>query len=74
VKPCPQDALEIKLSYQIGFFNASLRPKILSDEKIGWSAVDTKGNVETFEIITKYIPVPVEEPGLDEFVDPGATI
>jgi len=74
VKPCPQDALEIKLSYQIGFFNASLRPEILSDEKIGWSAVDTKGNVERFEIITKYIPVPVEEPESEEFVDSGATI
>jgi hypothetical protein len=66
--------LEIKLSYQIGFFNASLRPEVLSDERIGWTAVDTKGNVEKFEIITKYIPVPVEETEVEEFMDPGATI
>jgi adenylylsulfate reductase subunit B len=60
VKPCPQDALEIKLSYQIGFFNASCARRYFGRQD--WLVtVDTKGNVERFGI-TKYVPVPVEEP------------
>ena len=29
VKPCPQEAVEMRLSYQLGFFNAKVQPHII---------------------------------------------
>ena len=55
VKACPIGAIEMKLSYQMGFFNSTLKPYKISDDMIGWKAIDINGNVEEFKIKTKYI-------------------
>src|SRR3990172_6659639 len=43
VKPCPQEAIEVKLPYQMAFHDASLTPHILSPTMIGWTLVDSHG-------------------------------
>jgi adenylylsulfate reductase subunit B len=74
VKPCPQEAIEMKLSYQIGFFNAKVQPHIISSELIEWECVDTHGNEERFRIPTKYVPVEIDEEPLAEEPSTGAGI
>lgn len=62
VKGCPQEALEVRLSYQVALRGASVRPHILSSDKIEWTAVDRQGNVEQWVIPTKWLPVALDEP------------
>ncbi|MBI4715467.1 MAG: 4Fe-4S binding protein [Nitrospirae bacterium] len=62
VKVCPEEAIEFRLSYQLGFHNAKLVPHIAkSRDSITWELTDTQGNVETFTIRTKILPVDLDE-------------
>jgi len=74
VKPCPQEAVEMRLSYQIGYFNARVQPHIISSELIEWECTDTQGNVERFRIPTKYVPVAIDEEPPAEEPSTGADI
>ena len=74
VKPCPQEAIEMRLSYQIGYFNARVQPHIISSELIEWECTDTQGNVERFRIPTKYVPVAIDEEPPAEEPSTGADI
>jgi adenylylsulfate reductase, subunit B len=74
VKPCPQEAIEMRLSYQLGFFNAKVQPHIISSDTIEWECVDTKGNVEIFRMPTKYIPVALDEEPSEDDPRAGADI
>ena len=74
VKPCPQEAVEMRLSYQIGYFNAKVKPHIISSELIEWECTDTQGNVERFRIPTKYVPVAIDEEPPAEEPSTGADI
>ena len=62
VKACPEEAIEFKLSYQLGFQKAKLIPHINGKrDKITWEAIDNHGNVEEFVIPTKLLPVALDE-------------
>ncbi|MDP3939735.1 MAG: 4Fe-4S dicluster domain-containing protein [Deltaproteobacteria bacterium] len=74
VKPCPQEAIEMRLSYQLGYFNAKVQPHIISSDTIEWECVDTKGNVEIFRMPTKYIPVALDEEPSEDDPRAGADI
>jgi adenylylsulfate reductase subunit B len=53
VKACPMRAIETRLPYQLAFYGASLKPKVKKDMII-WTLKDGEGNVETFEIKTRF--------------------
>lgn len=74
VKPCPQEAIEMRLSYQLGFFNAKVQPHVISSDTIEWECVDSRGNVEIFRMPTKYIPVALDEEPSEEDPRAGADI
>ena len=74
VKPCPKEAIEMRLSYQIGYFNAKVQPHIISSELIEWECTDTHGNVDRFRIPTKYVPVAIDEEPPAEEPSTGADI
>ncbi len=62
VKACPEEAIVFRLSYQLGFPNASLIPHVKTKEnKIEWEAVDRDGHKELFSIRTKVLPVELDE-------------
>ncbi|OGW14089.1 MAG: hypothetical protein A2035_07240 [Nitrospirae bacterium GWA2_42_11] len=62
VKVCPQEAIEFKLSYQLGFHTAKLLPHIHDTRDfITWELRDTKGNTDKFTIRTKILPVELDE-------------
>ena len=73
-KPVPQEALEMRLIYQLGFFNAKVIPHIISSDTIEWECIDTKGNAEIFRMPTKYIPVAIDEEPSEEDPAAGADI
>jgi len=62
VKACPEEAIHFQLSYQMGFFSASLQPHVHKDRNhITWTCVDAHGNKEEFKIRTKVLPVALDE-------------
>jgi adenylylsulfate reductase subunit B len=62
VKVCPEEAIEFRLSYQLGYQTAKLVPHIhKSRDFITWELTDTQGNVENFKIRTKVLAVDLDE-------------
>ncbi|MBI5406918.1 MAG: 4Fe-4S binding protein [Nitrospirae bacterium] len=62
VKVCPQEAIEFRLSYQLGFHTARLLPHIHDTRDfITWELIDTKGDIDKFTIRTKILPVELDE-------------
>ena len=62
VKVCPEEAIEFRLSYQLGYHNAKLAPHIhKTRDFITWELTDTQGNVEEFTIRTKVLAVELDE-------------
>lgn len=52
VKACPNQALEIRLPYQLGYYPAKLVPEV-HDKEIVWTCTDINGKTEVFRVITK---------------------
>ena len=52
VKICPQEAISLKLPYQLGYYPAQLIPKVGADH-ITWICVDLHGKVERFTMRTR---------------------
>ena len=62
VKVCPQEAIEFKLSYQLGFHTAKLMTHIHDTRDfITWELIDTNGATDNFTIRTKILPVELDE-------------
>ena len=62
VKACPEEAILFRLSFQMGFPNASLQPHVVPSQNIiTWEAVDSHGQRESFTIPTKVLPVELDE-------------
>jgi adenylylsulfate reductase subunit B len=62
VKVCPEEAIEFRLSYQLGFHNAKLVPHIhKTRDFITWELTDIEGVVENFTIRTKVLEVALDE-------------
>lgn len=62
VKVCPEEAIEFYLPFQMGSRTARLAPHVAkSRDQITWECVDMRGNVETFTIRTKILPVELDE-------------
>ena len=62
VKACPEEAIRFQLSYQMGFYNASLQPHIHKDRQhITWKLVHPDNTHEEFTIRTKVLEVALDE-------------
>ena len=55
IKACPNNALELKIPYQLGYFKASLKP-IMGKNKIVWKCRDIFGNETTYNFMTRKTP------------------
>ncbi len=56
VKICPQGAIETKLPYQLGYFQAKLIPLRVGEDKIFWTVIDINGNQERYGYVTRGKP------------------
>jgi len=62
VKACPEEAIIFRLSFQLGYPNASLQPHVhAAQNQITWEGVDSQGHSETFTLPTKILPVALDE-------------
>ncbi|CEP66393.1 4Fe-4S ferredoxin-type, iron-sulphur binding domain [Moorella glycerini] len=52
VKSCPQGAIETRLPYQIGYYQAKLIP-LMGTNRITWTCIDINGKVERFSFKTR---------------------
>ncbi len=55
VKVCPQEAIDLILSYEISNRGASLKPKLIDNNIIEWVLKDRKGEISTYRQSTKYV-------------------
>lgn len=47
VKACPRNAIETRVTYQLGYCNATLKP-FMAKNSITWKCTDIYGNVKTY--------------------------
>ena len=63
-KVCPQEAIDVVLSYEISNRGALLKPKIIDSNTIEWILKDQKGKVSSFRHSTKHLSL--EEDAADK--------
>ncbi len=54
IKVCPRGALETKMPYQLGYFNAKLRP-LMGKNTITWVSTDIYGNEKKFKYTNRIV-------------------
>ena len=57
VKACPQEAIEVVLSYEISNRGASLKPKVIDNNTIEWFLQDKQGHITCYRQSTQYLPL-----------------
>ncbi|MEE9505455.1 MAG: hypothetical protein V3V90_10005 [Thermodesulfobacteriota bacterium] len=57
VKVCPEEAIEVVLSYEISNRGASLKPHTIENDTIEWVLQDKEGKVTSYKQSTRYLPL-----------------
>ena len=60
VKVCPQEAIELVLSYEISNRGAVLKPEVIDSNTIEWMLQDREGKITTYRQSTKYLDLEKE--------------